>query len=366
MKKTQNPKNLYMVGESWIVEFVSHGQRYRENIGPVSRTVAKETAARRKAAAAEGRLEVGRKVEDPLFEKACQRYLDWYKAHSRPGSYQRHQTSAVALKAYFSGKRLSQIGAFTVEAFKLKRKKDGRADATVNREIVMIKHLFAKAVEWKLAKANPLTSVKLFREDNGRTRYLSHAEAQTLLAACSPELRLVVLAALHTGLRKSELSSLTWGCVDMLNRSITVESAYAKNHDTRSVPLTDDLFAALQSLRAKRSPAPSDPVFVSRYGKPWKSWRTAFDNALEKAGISGFRFHDLRHTYGSWLAMQGVIAEGRMDLMGHRTPSMTLRYTHLSMDYKREAVGRLPALGETESPQISPSREIGIPAVAAK
>lgn len=364
MKK--NPKNLYQVGDAWIVEFVFRGQRYRENIGPVSRTIAKETAARRKAAAAEGRLEIGRKVEDPPFEKACQRYLDWYKAHSRPGSYQRHQTSAVALKAYFSGKRLSQIGAFTVESYKLKRKKDGRADATVNREVVLIKHLFSKGVEWKLAKANPLTSVKLFREDNGRTRYLSHAEAQTLLAACRPDLRLVVLAALHTGLRKSELSSLTWGCVDMLNRSITVESAYAKNHDTRSVPMTDDLFAALQALRADRAPRSADPVFVSRYGKAWRSWRTAFENALEKAGIGSFRFHDLRHTYGSWLAMQGVIAEGRMELMGHRTPSMTLRYTHLSMDYKREAVGRLPALGETESPQISPSVEIGIRAVAAK
>jgi integrase len=168
-----------------------------------------------------------------------------------------------------------------------------------------------------------------------------------------------VHAALHTGLRKSELSSLTWGCVDMRNRLITVESAYAKNHETRSVPLTNDLHSALQNLQSERSPQPSDRVFINRYGKPWRSWRTAFSNATEKAELTDFRFHDLRHTYGSWLAMESVIAESRMALMGHRAPAMTLRYTHLDMNYKREAVARLPALSETESPQISRSRESG-------
>jgi integrase len=145
----------------------------------------------------------------------------------------------------------------------------------------------------------------------------------------------------------------------MVNRSITVQSCYAKNGETRTVPMTDDLFAALERLKNERDRQPEDLVFINRYGKPWKSWRTAFENAVERAGIKDFKFHDLRHCFGSWLAMNGVTDKGRMELMGHRTALMSLRYAHLSVEYKRQAVAKLPSFRNLEgkSPQIPPSVE---------
>ena len=112
------------------------------------------------------------------------------------------------------------------------------------------------------------------------------------------------------GLRCNELRSLRWSNVDFENDSITVESAYSKNGEVGSVPLHPDLKKVLRQLDDERKPAPEDNVFVNRYNKPWKSWRTAFENACEQANIKDFHFHDLRHCFGSWLAMNGTEYQG--------------------------------------------------------
>lgn len=366
--KERNPPNLYRRGDSWIYDFYCKGVRFTKNLGRVSRTVAKEEVAKAITKAAEGRLERGPVIEDLVFETAMEKYLEWYKANRGEYTYLKYAlSSSRALVRFFKGKRLSHISPFLIEAFKLDRKRGSDrehpdhakavADATVNRELTLLKHLFNLAVKWRFAKVNPMiNNVELFKEDNGRTRYLDHDEAERLLLACNQDLRLVVLAAMKTGFRSSELKSLEWSSVDLTNGSVTVQSCYSKNDETRTVPLTDDLAKALRKIKEKRKPDANDHVFLLD-GKPWKDWREAFNGALRRAGISNFRFHDLRHCYGSWLAMINVSDKGRMELMGHKDPKMTMRYTHLSMDYKSQAVQKLPKFGkdimEAESQQIS-------------
>ena len=357
--KNRFPPNLYKVGDSWMIDFVFHGQRYRENIGPVSRTIAKETRDRRKSAAAEGHLEVGPKVQDLLFEKACEKYLEWYEVNREPNSYMRHFYSAKHLNAFFGKRRLSAVSAFLIEKYKMERKAADAEPATINRELSMLGNLFTKAIQWKFAKSNPTVGVPHFKEDNARNRYLTEDEARQVLTCCAPPLRLLVLAAMHTGFRASELRSLKWSSVDFQNGSVTVVSAYSKNDDTRTVPMTPDLESALRNVYDDREPNPEEPVFLNRDGQPWKSWRSAFEKALKDSGIHDFRFHDLRHCFGSYLGMNNTNPKAMMELMGHRRPEMTMRYTHLSVEYKRQAVGKLPSFGnlDSESPQISPSSE---------
>src|SRR5262249_8055635 len=239
---------------------------------------------------------------------------------------------------------------------------EARAEATINRELTMLKHLFNQCIEWKFARVNPLEKVELFREENSRNRYLTEGEARKLLSCCHGNLRLLVLMAIHTGFRASELRSLRWFNVDFRNMSITVESAYSKNGETRTVPMTPDLQIALQAVYEERGkPAQDASVFLSRDGSPWKNWRSAYKRALKQAGITNFTFHDLRHCFGSYLGMNNTNQKAMMELMGHKRPEMTMRYTHLSLDYKRAEVGKLPAFGNiepgSESPQISPSKE---------
>jgi len=197
-------------------------------------------------------------IEDPLFEIAMEMFLQWYKTENAAYTYKKYaEPSSKSLKEFFKDYKLSQISSVLVEKYKRHRKQAGKADATVNHELTFLRHLFNKCIDFKLAESNPfrvvtktpdgeyrVERVKLFKERE-RTRYLSQDEATRLLSACKPDLKIVVLAALHTGFRSSELKSLTWSHVDLVNGFATVDSRYSKNGETRTVPLTQDLAVTL-------------------------------------------------------------------------------------------------------------------------
>jgi integrase len=379
--KPKNPPNVYERDGGWTLDFFFRGERYTERLGPVSRTVARERAGNRRTAVAEGKLLVNGKrwtgtewiaeteaarVKDLLFEEALERYLEFYQANRAASSYQKYALqSSKPLKKSFSGKTLSEISVFNIEAYKLDRlrKPDDEhpdrkpvSEVTVNRELTVLKHLYNLCIKWKFAKVNPMREVEMFKEDNGRTRYLDQEQAENLLSACGQDLRVVVLAAMHTGFRQSELHSLRFFNIDMLNRSVSVSSCYSKNGDPRTVPLTETLAEAFRKMIESRNPRPEDFVFT-RNGKQWKDWRGAFNGAVARAGITDFTFHDLRHTYGSHLGMNSTNPKAMMQLMGHKTPSMNMRYTHLSVEYNRAAVQKLPQFGagimDSQSQRIS-------------
>jgi len=146
------------------------------------------------------------------------------------------------------------------------------------------------------------------------------------------------------------LLSLTWEDVDFRRQTITVQAAYAKNGESRSVPMNEVLTATLQTVRM--STATDGPVFRTRTGEPYRSFRTAFTHAVRQASMVDFTFHDLRHTFASRLVMSGVDLPTVQELMGHKDISMILRYTHLSSDHKQRAVRALEQFGE-KSQQFS-------------
>ena len=146
-----------------------------------------------------------------------------------------------------------------------------------------------------------------------------------------------MLAALHTGFRKSELLSLTWDDVDFRRGVITVRAAYAKNGEGRSVPMNKLLTETLKAIRMSASSA--QHVFCNYDGVPYRSFRSAFDRAVQKAGLTNLTFHDLRHVFASRLIMHGVDLPTVKELLGHKVMAMT--FTHLSSDHQRQAVRTL-------------------------
>jgi integrase len=152
-------------------------------------------------------------------------------------------------------------------------------------------------------------------------------------------LKPLVRAALHTGFRKSELLSLTWEDIDFRRGVITVRAAYAKNGESRSVPMNKSLTETLKAIRMSESM--TQHVFCNRDGVPYRSFRSAFDRAVQTAGLGDLTFHDLRHVFASRLIMNGVDLPTVKELLGHKVIAMTLRYTHLSSDHKRQAVQTL-------------------------
>src|SRR6266704_2984921 len=141
----ENVMSLYTRGKSWYYDFLYRGERYTGCIGPVSKTVAKEIMAKKKAEAVEGRYELPSKKPSPLFEAMAEEYLRYYQANRRPRSVERHQMAFQALKPFFAGHRLADISPFLIEKYKRSRKEQGRSEVTINRELAFLKNLFTMA-----------------------------------------------------------------------------------------------------------------------------------------------------------------------------------------------------------------------------
>jgi integrase len=173
-------------------------------------------------------------------------------------------------------------------------------------------------------------------------RWLSPDEADRLVAACAPHLNPLVVFLLHTGARLSEALRLDWSNVDLKARRIVFMNT--KNGEARGVPLNDDAFLALANL-----PHREGHVFLTPAGRPYydsgglggSPIKRAFKTACRRAGIENLRVHDLRHTFASWLVMNGEPLRTVAELLGHKTLAMVHRYSHLSPDHLRDAVGRL-------------------------
>lgn len=192
----------------------------------------------------------------------------------------------------------------------------GRAHtgSSVNRNLTAIKAAYSRGVQWGLVSHNPVLGIKPFPEaDRARTRYLSTDEKQRLLAVCPPALRRIVLFALKTGMRQGEILGLRWEDVDAVSHQIVLKKT--KNAKLRFVPIHPDVAEMLSSL-PKKSPyvfCREDGARIEGHG-----WiRFAFEDAVSRAGVRDFKFHDLRHSFASELVMKGADIKTVSELLGH-------------------------------------------------
>ena len=220
--------------------------------------------------------------------------------------------------------------------------------ATVNREFAFLRRVYNVAIRDGKTNTNPISKLKALREPSGRVRYLSDEEETQLrevLLTNEDRDRMNVL--LHTGFRRSELLGLRWRDLDYRAGVLTVPKS--KNGDARHVPMTTTVRAIL--ARRPRSLDASALVFPNTEGHCDLRWaKKTFPAALRAAKIEDFRFHDLRHTFASRLAMEGVDLVTIHELMGHKTMAMTLRYSHLSPGHRQAAIEPLVTRQTTAKP----------------
>lgn len=212
--------------------------------------------------------------------------------------------------------------------------------------------LFKYAKQWGWTNANPVDGVnKITKLRNERIRYLSDDERKALLKACksseSKQLYPIVVFALSTGARKGEITNLTLGDIDLTrNRAVLRET---KNGETRSVPIVPHL-RELLIAETKKAKALYKKLNLSNH-EQWLFprsdglepiyFRKAWENALENAEITDFRFHDLRHSAASYLAMNGATLLEIAAVLGHKTLQMVKRYAHLSESHTTAIVNKM-------------------------
>lgn len=230
--------------------------------------------------------------------------------------------------------------------------------ATVVRYMAALSHAFSIARdEWGWLEDSPMRKVKKPRESTGRVRFLDDDERPRLLKACqdssNPWLYLVVVLALSTGMRLGEImrlhwrrpstppENLAWGVVHLSQKAIILYDT--KNTDHRRIPLSGHALELLVE-HAKTRRLDTDLLFPGKKSahKPI-DLRRPWETALEIAKIDDFRFHDLRHSAASYLAMNGASLAEIAEVLGHKTLQMVKRYAHLSESHTSKVVASMNA-----------------------
>ncbi len=293
-------------------------------------------------------------------------YTPWVKAH-RPRTAEGTLWRLGLHFAKLYNKPLSAITVEDVEGWRLKRINEGIEPSTVRRDLDALSSVLTRAVKLDKLANNPVRRVERPKIDRTpKVRYLDAAEERRIRKALSERdaemrkaresanrwrkarkqdplpplpyfgdhLTPAVLISMNTGMRRGELLALRWANVDMKGKQLTVEGATAKAGQTRHIPLNDE---ALDVLKKWKEQAPAgDRVIAVDTG-----FKTAWASLLERAKITKFRWHDLRHHFASRLVQAGVPLNTVRELLGHGSMAMTLRYAHLAPDQKAEAVALL-------------------------
>ncbi|MFB1490866.1 MULTISPECIES: tyrosine-type recombinase/integrase [unclassified Thiocapsa] len=238
----------------------------------------------------------------------------------------------------------------------------GSAPATVNRYLATLASVCTAAVKrWHWLTTNPLRQVAKPQEGNGGTRFLTREELPRLLDACrqsaSPDLYLAVLLSLTTGARQQELLGLRWKDVDLHAGllHLRVENETTTKGGIRAVPIAPEALDLLKARKAERDRKEDqtgkvrtlrDPglVFPARVTvtKP-VDLRTPWETALKRAGIEGFRWHDMRHSAASFLAKGGASLLEIGAVLGHKSAATSKRYSHLTAQHTHDLVRSMTA-----------------------
>lgn len=216
-----------------------------------------------------------------------------------------------------------------------------KSASTVNRYLTSISSVLRWTVEEGWLPRNPAHGIQRRKEPAGIVRWLDEDERKALLGACDKsewaDLGLLVRLALSTGARQSELMNLRWEDLDLQNGLAHVGKT--KNDEPRMLPL---IASVRETLKKKTRPIKGGLLFPSpaKDSKPFE-FRKHWDAAVKAANLKEFRFHDLRHSCASYMAMAGLSPLEIGDMLGHRTLVMVRRYSHLSTDHKKQLAERV-------------------------
>jgi len=280
----------------------------------------------------------------PFFKDVAAKYLAWAKDNKTRGGRDDLYRYRSHLSQRFDHKRLNEISSLDLERLKGDLLKGGLAAATVKHVLVIFREIFNKAVLWGMYKGeNPIKGVKMPSVQNQRQRFLSHEEADLLLtelSGTSKQLHDMALLSLHCGLRAGEIFNLKGQDLDFDNDLLNI--ADPKNKESRKAYMTN----AVKSMLLEHMPiSPDEYVFKDRNGNKVNAVSKSFHGVIERLGFNDgiidrrqrVTFHSLRHTFASWLALQGEPILTIKELLGHKSLAMTTKYAHLMPDQKRKA-----------------------------
>jgi integrase len=281
----------------------------------------------------------------------CPILLTYTRPPPTPKSLEQTRHALTPVRAFFGGTRAARVTPDLIRAFIEQRRKAGRANATINRGLELLRKAFALAVKGKILAAYAAPEIPKLPEQNARQGFFEKTELEALLPHLPSPLEDLARVAYRTGWRRGELLGLRWEWVDLAEDlgASSIRLPDSKNGKPRSVPLDSELAALMARLRIAREFATSAGAGLSAYvfhrnGKPinkavfGKQWRRAcveaglgvYQRVTKNGGARreyrGKVFHDFRRTAARNFIRSGVSQEVAKKITGHRTDSMFSRY----------------------------------------
>lgn len=325
-------------GSVWWIDFVTpNGERIRRTTETANKALAQELHDKLKA----DTWRTDKLGDRPrrLWNEAVVR---WLKEQSHKASIEADKVHLRWLHRHLDGRYLDAITRNLIDQVTESKRSEGVSNATVNRVLEVLRAILRRCVEqWEWTDKAP--KIRMLKEPTRRIRYLTREEAQRLLAALPSHLADMAAFTLATGLRRANVTGLRWTQVDLERRLAWIHPDQAKARRAIAVPLNAEAVSTVQKQLGKH------PTHVFSFrGKAvvqvsTKSWYSA----LERAGITDFRWHDLRHTWASWHVQNGTPLFALQELGGWESVEMVRRYAHLAADHLAPYADRLGTVRNT-------------------
>lgn len=320
----RRPKSPYY----WISWTDASGQKIRRSSGTSNKAEATAMEQRLRADSHDARKKIG--GTSAAFDVILAEYLQ------QPGRLTKPRISAArCLRDVFAGLSLMDIKPHHVRAY-IEERQEEVADATINKELV----LFSAAINeynrrFGVSVPNPVTGMKL-KESTGKTRWITKEEAKRLILAASPHVADYITVGLYTGMRRKEMTDLTWKQVFLDAGHIMVRQSKTKRGEVkyRMLPIHEKVKQALDNCKARW---PNSVLVFDGI----QDFKTGFHGACQRALIADLTPHDMRHTFASWLVQAGTPLFEVQRLLGHSSINLTMRYAHLAPENLKSAVNRL-------------------------
>jgi len=319
--------SIYKRGQTYWIQFTdSTGERIQRSAGTSDKQQAQELHDKLKAES----WRVKKLGDKPRYtwQDAVVR---WLKEQSHKKSIEDDKKQLRWLDSYLNGKYLVEITKPVIEQIKTIKQESGVTNATVNRVLALLRSILNRAVkDWEWLDNVP--TVRLLPEPTQQVRWLTELEAKRLLKELPLHIEIMVRFTLATGLRESNVTGLQWNQIDMARRCAWIHPEQAKAKKAIAVPLNNEAFEIVNLQIGKHL----THVFTYN-GKPiTRANNRAWRNALKRANIDNFRWHDLRHTWASWHIQNGTPLHVLKELGGWSSLAMVMRYAHLSSDHLKE------------------------------
>lgn len=322
--------SIYKRNDTWWIQFTApDGRRIQQTAGTQVKQEAQELHDRLKADA--WRMKNLGVKSRYTWQEAVVR---WLMEQSHKKSIGTDRELLRWLDKHLNNHKLDEINKTKVDAIKNAKLSEGASNGTVNRMLALLRSILNRAhQDWEWLDSVP--TVRLLPLQASRIRWLTPNEVNRLLRELPEHLNAMARFTLATGLRESNVTGLQWSQIDMSRRCAWVHPDLAKSSRAIGVPLNDEAMDVIQQQIGKH------PTHIFTYeGQPvTRANNHAWRKALVRAGISDFRWHDLRHTWASWHIQNGTPLQVLKELGGWADLTMVLRYAHLSSKHLEEYAG---------------------------